>query len=76
VWVSTGSEYVKKGLAQWFPGWVRNNWRNSNKAPVANKTLWQKSLEMVGRHRKIEWSWMKAHSGILLNEYADMLATK
>jgi hypothetical protein len=34
------------------------------------------SLEMVGRHGKIEWSWVKAHSGILLNECGDMLATK
>jgi ribonuclease HI len=25
---------------------------------------------------KIEWSWVKAHSGILLNECADILATK
>jgi ribonuclease HI len=24
----------------------------------------------------IEWSWVKAHSGILLNECADTLATK
>jgi hypothetical protein len=58
----------RRGITEWLPGWVRNKWRNSNKTPVANKTLWQKLLEMVRRHRKIEWSWVKARSGILLNE--------
>jgi hypothetical protein len=55
---------------------LQRHWRNSMSAAVANKTLWQALLEMVGRMRKIEWWWMKAHSGILLNECADMLATK
>jgi ribonuclease HI len=76
VWVSTDSAYVKKGFTEWLPEWIRNNWRNSKGAAVANKTLWQALLGMVGWMRKIEWSWMKAHSGILLNECADILATK
>jgi ribonuclease HI len=33
-------------------------------------------MEAVSWMRKIEWSWVKGHSGILLNERADMLATK
>jgi ribonuclease HI len=76
VWVSTDSAYVKKRITELLPNWVRNGWRNSKKAAVANKTLWQKLFEMVGRHRMVEWSWVKDHSRILLNECADMLATK
>jgi hypothetical protein len=75
-WVSTDSLYVKKRITEWLPGWTRNNWRNSNGAAVANKTLWQALLGMVGRMRKIKWSWVKAQSGILLNECADILRTK
>jgi ribonuclease HI len=70
VWVSMDSAHVKKGIAEWLPGWVRDH------SKVPDRTLWQKLLEMVGRHRKIEWSWVNSHSGIMLNECADMSATK
>jgi ribonuclease HI len=74
--ISTDSAYVKRGIIDWLPGWISNNWWNSSNVPVANKTLWQKFIEMVSRVHKIEWPWVKAHSGILLNECADTLATK
>jgi hypothetical protein len=31
---------------------------------------------MAERMRRIEWTWVKAHNGYVLNECADMLATK
>jgi hypothetical protein len=33
-------------------------------------------MAAVGRMLKVEWSWVKGHSGYLLDECADMLATK
>jgi hypothetical protein len=39
---------------------------------VSNKTLWQKLVEVCQQHSRIEWSWVKAHSGIVLSECADM----
>jgi hypothetical protein len=43
---------------------------------VANKSLWEKLIAMVKSMKRVEWSWVKAHNGTLLNEGADMLATK
>jgi hypothetical protein len=36
----------------------------------------QALMSAVTRIRKIESSWVKGHSGVLLSEWADMLATK
>ena len=40
----TDSEYVRNGMERWVKGWVRNNWRNAAKDPVANYELWQRLL--------------------------------
>jgi ribonuclease HI len=76
VWIMTDSAYVKNGITQWVTGWVRNNWKNSSGAKVSNKSLWERLIAAVDRMRRVEWSWVKAHNGRLLNECADMLATK
>jgi ribonuclease HI len=49
VWVSTDSAYVKKGITEWLPNWIRNGWRNSQGAAVANKSLWQALIHAVSR---------------------------
>jgi hypothetical protein len=33
-------------------------------------------MTLVGKMRRVEWSWVKAHNGRLLTERADTLATK
>ncbi|MDB5371262.1 MAG: ribonuclease, partial [Roseomonas sp.] len=33
--IHTDSEYVRNGISRWINGWVRNNWRNAAKDPVA-----------------------------------------
>jgi hypothetical protein len=43
---------------------------------VANKSLWVALDAAVARHKRIEFTWVKAHSGILHNEVADTLATR
>jgi ribonuclease HI len=76
VWVMTDSPYVKNGITQWVPTWIRNGWKNSGGARVANKSLWERLIAGVNRMRRVEWSWVKAHNGRLLNECADTLATR
>jgi ribonuclease HI len=76
VWVSTDSQYVRKGINDWMPTWKRNRWKNSNKAGVANKSLWMALDAEIARHRTVQFSWVKAHSGIVLNEIEDTLATR
>jgi ribonuclease HI len=76
VWIMTDSAYVKNGITQWVPTWIRNGWKNSGGARVANKSLWERLIAAVSRMKRVEWSWVKAHNGRLLNECADMLATR
>jgi hypothetical protein len=76
IWLSTDSQYVQKGMSEWMPKWKRNGWRNAKKAGVANKTLWLGLEAAVARHKRVEFTWVKAHSGILHNEIADTLATR
>jgi hypothetical protein len=76
VWLSTDSQYVQKGMCEWMPKCKRNGWRNSKKAGVANKSLWLGLEAAVARHRRIEFTWVNAHSGLIHNEIADTLATR
>jgi ribonuclease HI len=76
LWIVTDSSYVKNGITQWVANWRRNVWKNSGGARVASKSLWETLIAAVDRMRRVEWSWVKAHNGGLLNECADMLATR
>ena len=69
----TDSTYVKDGLTKWIHNWKRNGWRTAAKKPVKNADLWQALEEAAERHR-IEWVWVKGHSGDPGNEKADELA--
>ena len=71
----TDSEYVRKGITEWIFNWKRNGWRTSTKKPVKNADLW-KELDMHADRHKIEWMWVKGHSGDPDNEMADLLANR
>lgn len=71
----TDSQYLKNGVTRWHEGWVRRNWRNAAGDPVANMELWRRLLEAAKAHR-IEWRWVRGHSGNPMNERVDRLATK
>jgi len=71
------SEYVRKGITEWISGWKARGWRTATKQPVKNVDLWQKLDETVfGAGHRIEWHWVKGHSGDPGNERADMLANR
>lgn len=72
--LSTDSSYVKDGITKWIHGWQRNGWRTADKKPVKNADLWQELLAAANRHR-IDWQWVKGHSGHPENERADRLAS-
>ena len=73
VTLHTDSIYVRDGITRWIHGWLRNGWRTSDKKPVKNAELWQALLDAVGPHR-IEWHWVKGHSGHPENDRVDVLA--
>jgi ribonuclease HI len=69
----TDSHYVRDGITKWIHGWRRNGWRTADKKPVKNAELWQELLDACEPHR-IEWHWVKAHSGHTENDRVDALA--
>lgn len=71
----TDSQYVRNGINQWMANWKRNGWRTSARKPVKNVELWQRLDELVQSHR-IQWHWVRGHSGNDGNEQADALANR
>lgn len=71
------SEYVRKGITEWIGGWKARGWRTAARQPVKNADLWQRldALVAQGGHR-IDWRWVKGHSGDPGNERADRLANR
>ncbi len=72
--VHTDSEYVRNGVTRWSAGWVRKKWRTASGDPVANMDLWRRLLDAASRH-DIDWCWVRGHSGDVMNERVDRLAT-
>lgn len=73
--ITTDSKYVMSGVTEWMSNWKRNGWRTSAKKPVKNVDLWLRLDELVAPHR-IDWKWVKGHSGHPENELADRLANQ
>lgn len=71
------SEYVRKGITEWIAGWKARGWKTATRQPVKNVDLWQRldALVQSGGHR-IEWRWVRGHSGDPGNERADALANR
>jgi ribonuclease HI len=69
----TDSTYVMKGMTEWLEGWKARNWKTAAKKPVKNVDLWQRLDDAIARHR-VDWKWVKGHSGVPENERADELA--
>ena len=72
--IHTDSKYVLEGITNWITNWKQNNWKSSNKKDVKNKDLWIELDALVNKF-KIEWKWVKGHSGNVENDIADLLAT-
>lgn len=70
----TDSEYLKKGITEWMPGWKRRNWKRKG-GKLANVDLWMKLDEEIGRH-EVDWRWVRGHAGHVMNERVDKLARK
>ena len=73
VMLQTDSQYVRKGITEWMPNWLRRNWRTAGGDPVKNQDLWQRLHAAAQRH-EIDWRWVKGHNGDPDNERVDVLA--
>ena len=71
--LSTDSRYVMDGLTKWIHGWRKNGWKTADKKPVKNQDLWMR-LDAAAASHKVDWRWVKGHSGHKENDRADALA--
>lgn len=83
--IKTDSKYVKNGITEWIINWEKNNWKGSNKKPVANQELWKELLSLKNSindklikatFQELKFEYVEGHAGIKGNEMADSLATE
>jgi len=70
--IYSDSQYAINSLTIWTPKWIKNNWKTSNNKPVKNKDLIQEIYSLLKVFR-VDFSWVKGHSGNPLNERVDEL---
>ena len=69
------STYVVKCFNDgWWRGWHKRGLKNSQRQPVANRDLWEPFIELVINRGRVEFEWVKGHSGNRMNDYVDALA--
>jgi ribonuclease HI len=73
--IYTDSTYVRNGITEWLPNWIRRGWRTANRKPVKNQDLWEQLSAEAERH-EIDWHWVRGHAGHPGNELADELANR
>lgn len=73
VTLHTDSQYVRQGITEWMPSWVRRNWKTSGGGAVKNMDLWER-LHAAHQRHSVDWRWVKGHSGDPDNERVDVLA--
>ncbi len=71
VLLHTDSRYLQQGITEWLPEWQARGWRRQG-GKLANVDLWQELAQII-RQVRVEWRWVKAHSGNPLNERVDKL---
>ena len=73
--IFTDSEYVRRGITEWVKSWKARGWKTAERKPVKNQDLWEQLDKLASGH-KIDWRWVKGHSGIPGNERVDRLANE
>ncbi|PID49501.1 MAG: ribonuclease HI [Proteobacteria bacterium] len=73
--LTTDSKYVLQGMTEWLAAWKRKNWKNASGQVVKNRELWQRLEKAVAPHR-VDWRWVRGHTGHIENERVDALANR
>lgn len=73
--LTTDSQYVRQGITEWMVNWKKRGWKTAAKQPVKNADLWQQ-LDAAAKQHKVDWRWVKGHSGHRENDIADALANR
>ncbi len=74
--VSDSTYVVNCFRDRWWEGWLKRDWKNSQRKPVANRDLWEPLLQLaLSPSHEVSFRWVKGHSGDRWNERVDGLAT-
>ena len=68
----TDSEYLRRGITEWMPGWRARNWKRKS-GVLKNVDLW-KALDASLRRHQVTWHWVKGHANSKYNNQVDLLA--
>jgi ribonuclease HI/uncharacterized phage-like protein YoqJ len=78
--VSDSTYVVNCFRDRWWEGWLKRDWHNSQKKPVANRDLWEPLIELVrsraGGPDRVTFQWVKGHSDDPMNDLVDRLAVE
>ena len=68
------SRYVVDAIEKgWVVKWKQNGWMRNKKEKAQNVDLWERMLEMLGKHQ-VKFIWVKGHADNPWNERCDELA--
>jgi len=70
----TDSQLCVNTITQWAAGWEKRGWKRKG-GPIKNLELIQELYALAKSRSKARLRWIKAHSGLRWNEYADSLST-
>ena len=59
---------------KWYEKWIRANWRNASKKPVANKDLWLEFIAQISRYPALQLIKVSGHAGVEMNEKVNIVA--
>jgi len=72
--IHTDSQYISRAINEsWLNKWQKNGWKTSQKTEVKNQDLWEELVQLMHVH-KVEFIWVRGHSGHEYNELCDRLA--
>jgi ribonuclease HI len=74
--VSDSTYVVNCFRDRWWEGWLRRNWLNTQRKPVANRDLWEPMIVLYRERGDVTFSWVKGHSGDAMNDLVDQLAVE
>lgn len=74
--VSDSTYVVNCFRDSWWAGWLKRDWLNSQKKPVANRDLWEPLVHAVNHRGNVTFQWVKGHSGHEMNDLVDRLAVE
>ena len=72
--IYSDSAYVVNAFSQnWIGKWIKNGWKNSAKAEVANSDLWKELIDLTSKH-DVVFHKVKGHADNEYNNRCDELA--